>query len=273
MISLPPVSLAFYFGGAVAGSVGLLVMYLLCRQIYLSAHRIMIRWYGCEDMHTGEFGSVHRTLQGLAGAFSVQQPRPHVFDSSVPVVFTVGSKKRNDIVMSRGLLELLDDRELEAVLAREMARISEGHVAQNTFVALVGGVVASFATVTLWISMLGGFGQEYDPAPKFIRFVAMGVVMLPAALIVYLGSTDSTLSSDLMAARKLGNRENLISALKRVHTDILLHAVEYFNPAHVNLFVMNPVKVNSLYDVHMSLFHMRPDLSQRIKALEGADLK
>jgi heat shock protein HtpX len=167
-------------------------------------------------------------------------------------------------------MELLNENELDSVVAREIARISEGNIAQNTFVAMLAGVIASFTTVALWGSMLSGFGQEDDPVPRFIRFMTMGLVMLPAALLVYLGSSDSVLSADSKAVDMLVKKDYLVSALKRINTEIRLHSVEYFNPGHAQLFAVNPVKVTSLYDIHLSLFVAKPDMMQRLKALENA---
>ena len=212
-------------------------------------------------------------LDDLANRFSVKKPGVQMFDSSVPVIFTVGSKKRSNIVVSTGLPDLLEKDELEMIFAREMARIKEGNVSHNTFVAFVAGIIASLSTIALWLSMLGGFGQEEDPAPKFIRFVVMGVVMLPASLIVYIGSSDSTLRADVQAVKTIGKVEVMASALKRLHNDILLNSMEYFNPGHVHLYAMNPVKVNSFFDIHLSLFDMKPDLQQRLDAIaEISDL-
>ena len=272
IISLPLVSLTFYFGGVIAGLVSLPVMYLLNRQIYRSASRFVMRWYGCKHMSTDKYADVHNILKNLSEKFSVKCPEIRVFDSSTPIIFTVGSNKKYSILMSYGFLELLSNNELEAMLAREVARISEGNVSLNTFVAFVAGIIASFSTIALWMSMLGGFGQEDDPAPKFIRFLAMGLVMFPAALIVYIGSVDLTLYSDVMAAKALESKQYLTSAMKRVHNDINLNSVEYFNPGHVHLFAMNPVKVNSIYDIHLSLFEAKPALMQRLKAVDGVDI-
>ncbi len=219
-----------------------------------------------------KYADVHRTLDRLAEKFDVKCPIPYMLRSSVPILFTVGSARKCEIVMSPRILDLLDSEELEALFAREMARVSEGSVPQNTFAALVAGIIASFSTIILWMSLLSGFGQENDPAPKFIRFLAMGIVMLPAALVVYLGSADMTLRSDMMAAKTLGNKKILISALKRAQTDMNLNCVEYFNPGHVHLFAINPVKVNSFMDVHLSLFNMKPDLSHRLRAIEGTGI-
>ncbi len=272
VISLPVVLLTFYYGGILAACASLFVIFLLYRYIYYSSDKIILRWYRCKYIPRDEHADMYLILEKLSGIFSVSCPKPYLFDSQVPIVFTVGSKKRSEIVMSYGLLELLPDNELEAIFAREIARISEGSVIQNTFVALIGGIIASFSTIFQWISMLIGSGGKGDSAPKFMRLFAMGLVMIPAAIVVYLASIDSTINSDVLAAKTLKDKETLISALKRIYYSIRINSFEYFNPGHVHLFAVNPVKVNSFYDVHLSLFDMKPDFSQRLKALEGADV-
>lgn len=253
------------------GVLSLLIMIILGRFIYRSVPRLILKWYGCRDLPTDTFVYVHQILDSLAGIFSLNRPKVHLFESSAPIIFTVGSKKISHIVVSQRLLDILEDDELEMVFAREMARIKEGNVPLNTFVALIAGIIASLSTAGLWMAMLSGFGQEDDPAPKFIRFVVMGIVMLPCSLIVYAGASDSTSKVDVEAVRVVGNKAVMSSALKRLHNDILLNSVEYFNPGHVHLYAMNPVKVNSFFDIHLSLFDMKPDLSERLSAIAEAN--
>jgi len=271
LITLPVVSISFYIGGLVPGILSFAIVLILSRVIYLSSSLFILKWYGCHDVSSGEFAEVYGMLDNLCSIFSVNKPEIHLFESAVPVIFTVGSKKSSHIVFSRRLLDILEDDELEMIFAREMARIKEGNVALNTFVAFIAGIIASFSTIALWMAMLGGFGQEEDPAPKFIRFVVMGIVMLPCSLIVYAGASDSTSKADMGAVKIMGNKSVLSSALKRLHNDILLNSMEYFNPGHVHLYVMNPVKVNSFFDIHLSLFNMKPDLSARLKAIDEID--
>ncbi|WP_406661212.1 M48 family metalloprotease [Methanolobus sp. ZRKC3] len=266
MLALP----VFYFAGLAAGLLVLVLLAFIDWKIYHLSDRILLKWYHCEAMPLAEYANVHSMLYTFSDKVSIRLPKPFIFESMVPVIFSVGSDDASKIVMSRGLLELLNKRELEAIIAREIARISEGDVAQNTFISMMAGIIASLSTAALWMSMLGGFGQEGDPAPRFIRFVAMGLVMLPAALLVYLGVSDQVLSSDAKATSILGQKDNLASALKRIDTEIRLHSVEYFNPGHAQLFVVNPVKVNSLYDIHLSLFVAKPDMTQRLMALSSS---
>lgn len=264
---MPVIGSSVYFGGIVAGALSLVIIIILGRYVYLSAFRVLLKWYRCREPGQGELSTIDPIIDDLSSNFSVKRPKIYIFESSVPVIFTVGSHKGPCMVLSSRSLSILDKNELKCIIAREMVRIKEGSISQNTFVALVAGIIASFSTTALWMAMLSGFGNEEDPAPKFIRFVVMGIVMFPCSIIVYTGASDLTLKADTEVARVLGKKDVLVSALKRMHTDILLNSMEYFNPGHVHLFTMNPVKVNSFFDLHLSLFEMRPDMAQRLNAI------
>jgi heat shock protein HtpX len=264
--------LASYFGGMVVGLAVMALLALISWKIYHSSARIILKWYHCEVMLPGKYANVHSILRLFSERLAIHIPEPFIFDSMVPIIFSIGGIKSSKIVMSNGLLELLTEKELESIIARELVCISEGKVAQNTFVVMLAGVVTSLSTAALWASLLAGFGQETDPAPRFIRFVATGLVMLPAALLVYLGSSDQVLLLDTKTASILGKKDDLVSALRRMYTEIRLHSVEYFNPAHAQLFAVNPVKVSSLYDIHLSLFVTKPDMAHRLMALGSSGI-
>jgi heat shock protein HtpX len=162
----------------------------------------------------------------------------------------------------------MDEDELRSLLACEAAKISAGSVPVNTFVALVAGSIMSLSTVAMWMSMLAGFGQEKDAAPRFARFLAMGLVSLPAALVVHIFGVNSTLKADDMAATAIKDGSLLCRSLYRANNYIRLHCAEDFNPGHVNLFLINPLRVNDLFDLYSSMFLIRPDPGQRVKMIE-----
>lgn len=270
---LPSILLAllgYYFRGIIAAVLVLLLFALISVTLYISSAKIILKWYHCEPIPSGIYVSIDQSLRYLSGKLSISVPELFIFKSDVPIIFSLGTRKGSKLVISAGLLELLNVNELESIIARELTNISEGNLAHNTFVAMLAGLVSSLSSAAMWISLLTGFGQEDDPAPRFIRFVSMGLVMLPAALLVYLGGSDRVLLIDAKAATILGEKYNLKSALKRMYTEIRLHSVEYFNPGHAQLFAVNPVKVHSLYDIHLSLFVAKPDMQQRLMALDGA---
>lgn len=263
---VPVVLAALYFGGVIAGVVSAVVGIILSVAICRMSPKILLKWYGARKMSRENF--VYPYLAEYSSNADIPMPQPYVFDSAAPVTFTVGNNNRYHVLMSTALLDVLNEDELRSMLALEVAKISKGSVPANTVVAFLAGIIASFSTVALWMAMLTGFGQEDDPAPRFISFLAMGLVSLPSALIVHLFSIDSGMEADRTAASIVAEPHVLARALERSGTYIKLHVTGGFNPGHVHLFSVNPLKTNTLFDVYSSMFLTSPDVNQRVNYLE-----
>jgi heat shock protein HtpX len=243
-------------------------MLLLSISVYRYSPSLMLRWYKCEKILPGEHDELGPALFFLASKLSIPCPRAYSFDSSVPIVFTVGNGRNYSVVISKGALDILDEKEVKAVLTREAARIATGSVPLNTVVALVAGTIMSLSTVAMWMSMLAGFGQEKDAAPRFARFLALGLVSLPASLVVHIFGSNITLKADRMAAELMADPDYLTGSLCRINNYIRLHCTQEFNLGHVNLFLLNPLRVNDMFDVYSSMFMIRPGFEQRVRVIE-----
>ncbi|WP_292465026.1 M48 family metalloprotease [Methanolobus sp.] len=265
LLAIVPV--AFYFGGPYIAAASLILALLLSISVYRYSPKLLLKWYKCRKMPPARNAELNPSLTFLASEFSIPCPEAYTFASAVPIVFTVGNGRNYSVVISEGALDILDEDEMKAVLTCETAKIASGSVPLNTVVALVAGTVASLSTVAMWMSMLAGFGQEKDAAPRFARFLGMGLVSLPAALLVHLFSVNSTFRSDEMAARVMADVSYLSGSLCRMNNYIRLHCIEDFNPGHVHMFLLNPLRVNDVFDVYSSMFMIKPDFERRLSAI------
>jgi Zn-dependent protease with chaperone function len=265
---LAVVSIAFYFGGPSIAAISLLIMLVLSTSIYRYSPKMMLMWYRCKAMPPAKHAEIDPALFFLASKFSIPYPKTCTFASAVPLVFTVGSFNNYSVVLSEGALDILDENEMKAVLTCEAAKIASGSVPVNTLVAFIAGGIVSLSNVAMWMSMLAGFGQEKDTAPRLARFLVMGLVSLPAALIVHLFSVKSTLRSDEMAARMMVNKSYLTGSLCVIDNYIQLRCTEDFNPGHANLFLLNPLRIHDMFDIYSSMFMSKPGIRQRVRLIE-----
>jgi len=267
---IPFALIAFYLGGMTAGIVMVLAGSVISLSIYRMSPELLLRWYGARKFSDEDCDLIFSHLSEISGKLNVPCPVPCIFDSAAPIAFTVGNKKKYYLLISKSALDILDRDELRSILTLEIAKISQRTVAVNTIVALFAGAIASFSTVALWMAMLTGFGQENDPAPRFISFLVMGMVSLPSALLVHLFSVDSTKEADCLAAEAMEDPGILAKALGRSGTFIKLHVTGGLNPGHAHLFSVNPLKTNTLFDVYSSMFLTKPAVEQRVMYLENA---
>ncbi len=246
-----------------------IVLLLTCVAFYWYSPKIMLRWYKCQTLGPENEKMISALLFPITSKLSIPYPKVYTFDSSVPIAFTVGVAKRYAIVLSKNTFDIMDEDELKMVLACEAAKIRDGSVPINTVVSLIAGSIISMSTIIMWMAMLAGFGQEKDIAPRIARFLALGLVSLPAALIVHLFGVNSVLRSDEIALLNVKNEKLFRETLKRMNNYIELHCTENFNPGHVNIFLINPLKVKDLFDIYSSMFIIKPDLEYRIKTIEN----
>lgn len=261
--SLIVVAISWFLGGN-NGLIGSLVaVFLLSLIIYFLSGRILLRWYHSKKAQSSEYDKIHSILRNLADKAEVVVPDLYVFDSDLPLLFTVGTR-RNSVAISSKAIEIFDAEELEALLAREIGHIKNDAVSLNTIVALFAGTISAFSTLALWGALLGGFGQEYDPAPKLIRLFAMGIAAPPAALIVQLNTPRGNEGlADAVAMDITKNSKTLETALSRLETFINDLENVRLNPGHSHLFPVNPLKVRDIFNVHLSMFNTHLDLDTR----------
>lgn len=261
---IPPVLVAGFFGDISIAGVVLAVMLISSFVIYKSSGKIILRWYHARkigDNDSFELKSIIGTLSDLA---QVPEPGLYVFESQIPAMFTVGSGNRATIAVSTKAMDFFDQAEFEVLLAHEIGHIKNGDVPLSTVTALFAGTLASFSTAALWGSLLTGFGQEYDPAPRLIRFLAMGLVAPPAALLVQLYVPRSReYAADEVSTVLTDKPQLLVETLERIERYIQLQHPWEINPGHAHLFPVNLLKVEETYDLHLSMFGTHPDIQSR----------
>lgn len=265
------VLIAYYVEVQAAGVILAVAFLILGLLIYRLSPEILLRWYGARAMPAEQRELVYSYLLDLSSRFDVPLPRPYVFDSYAPVTFTVGAGKKYYLLVSSSSLDMLTDYELRSLLTLELAKISEGSVSGNSIVAFLAGTVAAFSTIAMWMSMLMGFGQKEDPAPRLVFFFIMGLVSLPCAIFVNLFAVNSRMKTDRIAAGMMEEPHLLAAVLDRTGSYIQLHDTDGFNPGHAHLFSVNPLKANTVFDVYNSMFLTKPGIRQRLVYLGNID--
>jgi len=251
---------AFLFLGPIGFGSVFLPFVLLSYGLYRYSGKILLKWYKAEKVGT---------LENLAKKAGVPSPDMHMFNHQHPIIFTVGSRGKFDIAVSSGAMGLFDASELEVMLAREFGHILNDDVPMNTIVALFAGSLASVSTLALWGALLGGFGQDFDPAPRFIRFLGMGLVAVPSSLIAQLTLSPSReLLADAASVEFTNEPQLLAETLEHVQ-EYVSHYPIPLNPGHVHMFPLNLLSLEEFYDIHLSLFNTHPDMDIRVRNILG----
>lgn len=240
-----------FIAGAIAVSINLVIWYF--------ADRIAIttmRGREADALSSPELIALVRRLSVRAG---IPMPRVFICPQEASNAFATGRNPDHAAVaVTRGALRLLDQEELEGVMAHEIAHIKNRDTMTSTIAASVAGIFSILAQWAFFFGLSGG--RESHPITAFIviMFGAVG-----AALIKAMISRSREYVADADGARIAGSSEGLISALWKLEASSRQVPMENPNPAMNSLFIVEPFSGGVL----TRLFSTHPPTDQRVSAL------
>ncbi|MDD3245953.1 MAG: M48 family metalloprotease [Methanosarcina sp.] len=240
--------------------------FLLYAYIYFSSSKWILKWYGAQKIQKSEKPLLYSILKDLSSRAEVHSPEIYSFESRIPSMFTVGHAGKSSITISTSMLEMFGELELEVLMAHEIGHIKNRDVGRNTITAFLAGTIMSFPNFAMWCSMLSGFGQPEDPAPRFFRYIATAIAVPPAALLIHLTNpAKRELEADEAAVKLTGNPQILAKTLEFLENYIPLQPVpSRFNPGHFHLFSTHTQQVRGYLSIFISMFDTHPETGDRV---------
>jgi heat shock protein HtpX len=237
---------------------------------FFSAKILLRRYHARQVTDTPLYETVHQ----LATKLELPVPKVFITDSAMPNAFTLGrNAKHAAIIVTTALTELLDKDELEAVLAHELIQVKRGDTPTGTSVAAVAGLLTALVPFAFWTSIFTGFGQEDDPAPNLIKFFVTSLVAPVAVTIIQLAVAPSReYEADEQSVHLHGKPDKLVSALQKIESSVKSNSFAV-NPAHVPLFIMDPLHNGAVTIMDMRLptywflFRTHPATDERVARL------
>jgi len=237
--------------------VAILLLVVAC---FIFSRQILHRWY---RVRKAPFNDPLR-MELLKLAIDAGMPAAELCFIDSPVVnsFSIGNRKNSSIVLTTGAIEQLNREELSCMMVYEIAHLMSGRGLRE-IAAILAGTLTMLPVVALWGAVFTGFGQEYEPAPKLIKFFVTSLLAPPAALLIQITSRESVkYESDKYAALLCGS-DAAIGILSKLRDQNSWDV----NPSHASLFIANPLTEDEIYN---TLFRTRPSIDDRIKRLEEA---
>ncbi|MCW3137428.1 MAG: M48 family metalloprotease [Methanophagales archaeon] len=201
----------------------------------------------------------------------------------MPNAFVAGRSKRHaSVVLTTGLTDLLEDEEMEAVLAYELTHINikNSSIGIVTFSWILAGMLIALVYFAFWGAIFTGFGQKDDPAPQLLKFFVTALVTPIAATITQLTTRHHhrEYQTDEQCVLLHGKPDKLACALRKIKELLKSHHFEV-NPAHVHLFIVNPLHNSNrtVLDFRLPCYHFlfrtqpQPATEERVRhLLKGA---
>jgi len=157
---------------------------------------------------------------------------------------------------------MLNDEELEGVMAHELAHVGNRDILISSIVATIAGAISMLANMAQFAAMFGGRDRERGGNPMVM--IAMAIIAPIAAMLVQMAiSRSREYQADEYGARICGKPLALANALKKLHMGVAAIPMEA-NAATAHMFIVSPLTGGGL----MSLFSTHPPMEERVKRLE-----
>lgn len=261
-------TLFLIIGRAIGGQGGLVVAFIFAVVMnfgsYWFSDKVVLRMYKATEVGLGH--PLHEMTVRLARQANLPLPRVYVIPTDSPNAFATGRNAQHAAVAAtEGIIRLLDERELEGVIAHELAHIKHRDILICSVTATVAAAIMMLANMAQWAAIFGGFGGRDRNDSNPIGLLIAAVVAPVAAMMIQMAiSRSREFAADRAAATIVGNPFGLADALKKIDTTVRRVPFDA-NPATAHMFIMKPFSGRGV----SSLFSTHPSTDQRIKALLG----
>ncbi|MFP4545747.1 MAG: zinc metalloprotease HtpX [Methanomassiliicoccales archaeon] len=254
----------FFFSNWVVGALMFLVLAAIFNLIsYFYASKIVLWSYKAKIVDESQAPRLFRRVRHIAQMSDMPMPKVAIVPTDTPNAFATGRNPDNAVVAAtQGLLKLLDDDELDAVLAHEMAHVKDRDILVMSIAATLAGAI-SFAARSVFWGMLFGGGRK-DSGTLIIAVIIAVTAPIAAILIQLAISRSREYKADEVGAMIIGRPMNLVKALRKLEQGNKRKPIEYGNPASSSLWIVNPFKVGGF----SKLFATHPPMEERIKRLK-----
>lgn len=246
---------SFLYLALVVGGVYALIQYFLAAKLATAMN-------GAHEVTKKQEPRLYRIVENLSITTGMPMPKVYVIEDPAPNAFATGRDPQHAVVAaSRGLLDIMDDNELEAVMAHEMGHVKNYDI---RVMLIVFGLVSAIGLIADFIMHFFWWGNNDDNRnPLFMVLGLVAALLAPfVALLVQMAvSRRREYLADSTGALTTRYPEGLASALEKIRDHG--SAMQRQNTATAHLFFASPLKGKSL----AKLFSTHPPLEDRIKRL------
>jgi heat shock protein HtpX len=232
---------------------------------YWFSDKIVLAMYRAKPVSEAEAPRLHAITQRLTSRAGLPMPKLYVLPDPSPNAFATGrNPSHSAVAVTKGLLDMMDDEELEGVVAHELGHVKNRDILIASVAATIAGAITWLAHMAQWGAIFGGYGGRDDrEGSNPLALLAMAILAPVAAVIIQMAvSRSREYAADQAGARFAGNPHGLARALEKLGKAsgrIPMHAT----PATSHMFIVKPFSGQGL----MNLFSTHPPLEERIRRL------
>ncbi|MFP5207453.1 MAG: zinc metalloprotease HtpX [Acidobacteriota bacterium] len=236
---------------------------------YFYSDRIALAMYRAQPVTREQLPRAYDVVERLTRRVGLPMPKIYVIPTESPNAFATGRNPSHaSVAVTHGILALLNDEELEGVLAHELGHVRNRDILTSSIAATLAGAITILARMAFWFEAFGGMGgggRRDRQGGGFSALIMLLLAPLAAVLIQLWVSRTREYEADATGAHLTGNPYALASALEKISTasrQLPLAA----SPATAHLFIVAPLISGEML---ANLFSTHPPVAKRIERLIG----
>jgi len=252
-----------YFGGRGGMAIGLGFAILSNAFAYFFSDKIALYSSGAQPVSREQLPRLYEVMERLAAKANLPVPKLYVIPEPAPNAFATGRNPRHaSVAVTQGLLELMNDDELEGVIAHELSHVRNYDILISSVAATLAGAIAWLGHMGLWF---GGGGRDDRDRGGGIMAILLAILAPIAATLLQLAlSRQREYSADETGAHMVGHPYGLISALQKLGAYNNRIPTTTISPSTSALCIVKPLFGGGTLS---SLFSTHPPLEDRIATL------
>src|SRR5437588_3525723 len=263
--------LLMFVGRVFGGQNGMLIALVFAAVLnfvsYFYSDKIALSMYRAKPVTREELPRAYQVVERLTQKIRIPMPKIYVIPTDSPNAFATGRNPNHaSVAVTQGILGLLNDEELEGVLAHELGHVRNRDILISSIAATVAGAITYLAEIARWGMIFGGYERDSNDRGGGGFGALLMLILAPiAAMLIQLAvSRSREYQADESGAQYTGNPYALASALAKLDAyskRLPLRAT----PSTAHLFIVQPFLGMSLG----SLFSTHPPIAKRIERLTG----
>lgn len=252
-------STGVFYGGLIGAAVYVLITYYAGSKMALALN-------GAKEIQKRDDPRLWRIVENLSITNGTPMPKVYIMDDPAPNAFATGrDPKHSAVCATSGILQLLDDNELEGVMAHEMGHVKNYDIRVSMVAFALTAVISFIADIMLRMTWFSDDDRETNQLTFILGIVAAILAPLVATMIQLAISRQREYLADATGALTTRYPEALASALEKISQTSTVARRQNSSTAH--LFFVNPLKGSSL----AGLFSTHPPIQERIARLRNMD--
>lgn len=231
---------------------------------YFAADKLAVAMTGAQQIEKRDNPRLWRIVENLSITTGMPMPKVYIVDDPAPNAFATGRDPDHALVAATtGILEVMDDRELNAVMAHEMGHVQNYDIRVSMIAFGLASVIGILSDIAIRMMFFGGDSRPNNPLVLVIGVAIIILAPVMAMLIQSAVSRQREYLADATGAMTTRDPEALASALEKLGQ--AARPMKRQSTATAHLFFSNPLSGESL----MKLFSTHPPLEKRVERLRN----